>query len=285
VAGGLFPAERDANYVYIFDLSKPGSEPKKIPGFISDVENINFTPDNKGFYARSNSGKSIMYSDLNTAREVISCKEKITSIDLNPDGTKLTGGGVNGNLYIWDLKNNYAANSYSILNEKDILTVAYTPKGTEIVIGGENGEVRIVVANSGIVRKTLPGHTSHIEQIKFSHSGKFMATASKDKSIRLWNMEDLNKQPQVLNDHDWVWSMAFSPDDNQIMAGIHSVVQNIDPKDVDYTIHAWPTRINSMSSKLCGYAKKNLSKDEWEQFVGEDLPYQSTCPNLPANNK
>jgi len=286
VAGGLDPANRDANYVYLFDLRSPSSEPKKILGFTSDVENLCFTPDNKGFFARSNSGKSIMYSDLNTAKEVItSTKEKITSIDLNADGTKLAGGGVNGNLFIWDVKNNYTANSYSILNGKDILTVAFTPKGNDVVIGAENGEIRIVT--NGVVRRTLTGHTSHIEQIKFSHSGAFMATASKDKSIRLWNYNDLTKQPQVLNDHDWVWSMAFSPDDNQIMAGIHSVVQNIGPNDIDYTIHAWPTKITAMSTKLCTYITKNLSLEDWDQYVGDvkDIPYEATCPNLPKNNK
>ncbi len=283
VAGGLFPADRDANYVYLFDLTKPGSEPKKISGFVADVENLNFTNDGKGFYARSNSGKSIMYSDLNTAHEVIACKEKITSIDLSPDGNKLTGGGVDGNLYIWDIKNNYSANTYPILTQgKDILTVAFTPEGNEVVIGAENGELRIV--NSGIIRRVLTGHTSHIEQIKFNHAGKFMATASKDKSIRLWNMKDLNQQPQVLNDHDWVWSMAFSPDDSQIMAGIHSIVQNIGPNDVDYTIHVWPTKISAMSGKLCGYVKKNMTQEDWDQFVN-DGNYQATCPNLPANNK
>jgi WD40 repeat protein/energy-coupling factor transporter ATP-binding protein EcfA2 len=282
VAGGLSPQDRDANFVYLFDLTKSGSEPRKIAGFVSDVENINFTPDNKGFYARSNSGKSIMYSDLTSAKEVISCKEKITSIDLNPDGTKLAGGGVDGNLYIWDLKNNYSPNSYQILTRgKDILTVSFTPKGNEVVIGAENGELRLV--NNGLVRRTLSGHTSHIEQIKFSHSGQFMATASKDRTIRLWNMQKLQEQPQVLADHDWVWSMAFSPDDNQIMVGIHSVIQNIN--DTDYTIHAWPTKITSMSTKLCGYIKKNLSQEDWNVFVGDDLPYQSTCANLPPNNK
>jgi WD40 repeat protein len=280
VAGGLLPADRDANYVYLFDLTKPGSEPKKITGFISDVENLNFTNDGKGFYARSNSGKSIMYSDLNTAREVIATKEKINSIDLSPDGTKLTGGGVEGNLYIWDIKNNYSATTYPIMTQgKNILTVAFTPEGNEIVIGAQNGELRIV--NAGNIRKVLTGHTSHIEQIKLNHAGKFMATASKDKSIRLWNMKDLNQQPQVLNDHDWIWSMAFSPDDSQIMAGIHSVVQNIGPNNVDYTIHVWPTKISSMSGKLCGYVKKNLTREEWDQFVN-DGNYQLTCPNLPA---
>jgi WD40 repeat protein len=283
VAGGLLPADRNANFVYLFDLRNPKAEPKKIFGFISDVENLCFTPDNNGFFARCNSGKNIMYSDLSTAKVVVNAKEKITSIDLSPDGTKLAGGGVNGNLFVWDVKNNYSVSSYSILNGRDILTVAYTPKGSDVIIGGENGELRIV--NNGIVRRTLSGHSSHIEQIKFSHSGKLMATASKDKSIRLWNMDNLNLQPQVLNDHDWVWSMAYSPDDSQIMAGIHSIIQNIGPDDVDYTIHAWPTKISAMSSKLCSYINHNMTKEDWEVFIAEDLPYETTCAGLSRNDK
>lgn len=283
VAGGLFAADRNSNYVYLIDLKNPSAAPKKIPGFISDVENICFTPDNKGFYARSNSGKSIMYSDLTTAREIYNSKEKITSIDLSPDGSKLVGGGAKGNLYFWDVRNNFTANAYNILNGNDILTVAFVPKGNEVMVGDERGDVRIV-NNSGIVRRVLNGHKSHIEQIKFSHSGKFMATASKDKTMRLWNLEKLNELPDVLSDHDWVWSMAFSPDDSQIMAGIHSNIQNTGG-DVDYTIHAWPTTMIGMASKLCSYAKRNLTQEEWNIYVGEGLPYQITCNNLPKNDK
>ena len=55
-AGGLFPADRNANYVYLFDLRNPSSAPKKISGFVSDVENICFTPDNKGLRNLSRSG-------------------------------------------------------------------------------------------------------------------------------------------------------------------------------------------------------------------------------------
>jgi WD40 repeat protein len=289
VAGGLYTADRNANYVYLFDMRNPSAEPKKIPGFVADVENICFTPDNKGFFARSNSGKSIMYSDLTTAKEVVnSSKEKITSIDLSPDGSKLAGGGVNGNLYVWDVKNNYAVNKYPVLSNDDILTVAFSPKGnTDVIIGAENGELRVV--SSGVVRRVLPGHTSHIESIKFSNSGNFMATSSKDKSIRLWNMSDLNKPPQVLGDKEWVWSMAFTPDDNQIMAGIHAKTSKITKgqEKVDYTIHAWPTKITAMSSKLCSYINRNMTKEDWEQYVGEveKFPYESTCSSLPKNDK
>jgi len=280
--GGLYAPNRDANYIELYDLKNSGSAPKKITGYKADIENINFTPDGKGFYARCNSGHSIMYCDLNTAREVISPAEKITSIDLSPDGSKLAGAGSDGNLYVWDIKNNYAPSVYSILpGGSDILAVAFMPDSRDLVIGDQNGEIRIIT--SGITRRILSGHISQIEQIKFSNSGKFMATASKDKSIRLWNLDKLKEQPLVMSDHDWVWSMAFTPDDSQLMAGIHSVRENV--KDKDFTIHAWPTRIPAMASELCSLLTRNMKKDEWDLYVGEDLPYELTCGNLPANNK
>jgi WD40 repeat protein len=154
------------------------------------------------------------------------------------------------------------------------------PDGRGVVVGDENGIVRIV--DSGVIRRTLSGHTSQIEQIKFNFSGHFMATASKDGSVRLWNINHLNEQPQVLADHDWVWSVAFTPDDEQLIAGIHSVEQTV--KGVNQTIHAWPTRIPRMASELCSLVKRNMNKDEWELYMA-DLPYESTCLNLPANNK
>jgi WD40 repeat protein len=280
VVGGLFAADRNTNYAELYDLRNLGPA-RKIMGYKSDIENINFTPDGKGFYARCNSGRSILYSDLTTAREVISLKEKITSIDLSPDGTKLAGAGSAGHLYIWDIRNNYTPTDYHILKGTDILAVSFTPDNRDVIIGDENGEVRIVT--NGITRRILSGHTSQIAKIKFSHSGKFMATASKDKTIRLWNYHSLKDQPQVMLDHDWVWSMAFTPDDSQIIAGIHSIRENV--KDKDFTIHAWPTKISAMATVLCSKLTRNMTKDDWDSYVAEDLPYESTCPNLPANNK
>ncbi|HCZ37512.1 MAG TPA: High-affnity carbon uptake protein Hat/HatR, partial [Cytophagales bacterium] len=54
-AGGLYPANRDANYAELYDLRNSSAPAKKIPGFKSNIENIHFTPDGTGFYARDNS--------------------------------------------------------------------------------------------------------------------------------------------------------------------------------------------------------------------------------------
>jgi hypothetical protein len=279
-AGGLYPFNRDQNYVELYDLKDFNSPPKKITGYVSDVGDIHFAPDGKGFFARDNSGKSIRYSDMNTSKEIIAAKTKINSLTINDEGTKLAGAGDNGNLYVWDIKNNYEETVIKI-SASSLSAVTFAPKTNNLVTGDIHGLIRLVVG--GVVTRELSGHTGTIERIRFNHSGTFMASSSKDFKVRLWNYTNLKEPPIVLSDHDWVWDVAFSPDDEQLIAGINSVRENIG--SVDYPIHAWPTKIETMSGILCGLVNRNLTQDEWDLYVGEDLPYEKTCANLPANNK
>lgn len=280
-AGGLYSLNRNENYVELYDLNNLTAAPKKIGGYKSDIGDIHFTPDGKGFYARDNSGQSVRYSDLNTAREVITVKGKISALELSPDGTKLAGAGVAGNLFIWDVKNNYAESKIVVPNAS-LTSVGYAPDSKTLVVGTTSGQVLLI--ENGRITRTLSGHTAGITNIRFNYQGTFMATASKDWSVRLWNYKDLNKQPMVLSDHDWVWNLAFTPDDEQLIAGIQSVKET-KIGQVDQTIHAWPTKVETMSGLLCGYLHRNLDKEEWDSYVAEDLPYELTCPELPANNE
>lgn len=281
VAAGLAPANELKNYVELYSLTSMNS-PKRIEGFKYAIENVTFTGDGAGFYARDNSGYSIKFSDLTTVKEVITSTVKINSIDVSSDGSKLAGAGDNGSLYIWDIRNNFSVTEIKNIGEH-ITSVTIAPEGRRIIIGDNTGVVKIFDAQASMVVRVLSGHSSAIEQIRFNHAGTFMATASKDKTVRLWNMNKLKEQPIVLSDHrDWVWSVAFTPDDEQLLASIHSSTETV--KGVEHTIHAWPTKIPTMSGILCDMVKRNINKEEWEIFVGDDLPYESTCSALPANN-
>lgn len=279
-AGGLYSINRNENYVELYDLNNLKAAPRKIPGYKSDIGDIHFTPDGKGLYARDNSGRSVRYSDMSTAREVIAVDGKISALEMSPDGTRLAGAGVSGTLFVWDIKNNYAETRIAIPNAS-LTAVSFSPDSKTIVVGTTSGQVYIV--ENGKVTRTLSGHTAVITNIRFNYKGSFMATASRDWTVRLWNYNDLRMQPIVLSDHDWVWNLAFTPDDEQLIAGIQSVKET-KVGQVDQTIHAWPTKIETMSGILCGFLERNMRKDEWDLHVGSDLDYELTCPELPAND-
>jgi WD40 repeat protein len=161
--------------------------------------------------------------------------------------------------------------------------VGFTPDGKQIVIGDNNGIVRILPVdyNTSSRITTLSGHTSGIEQIVFANTSKFMATACDDKTVRLWNMENLREQPIVLSGHsDWVRTAVFSADDEQLLAGMHSNAEK--SKE---TIHAWPTRIETISGLLCQYLNRNLTDEEWEIYVDKQLTKEVTCPDVDKKAK
>jgi WD40 repeat protein len=284
VAAGLNASSEKENYVEVYNLANMVEAPKKISGYTYAIENISITPESNGFYARDNSGKSIKFCDMKTAKEVIKPSSKINSIALSPDGNILAGAGENGTLYLWDVKNNFSVKEIPTFGNH-LTSVEFAPDGRKIVTGDNLGLVKIYDNQAGMIVRILSGHLSVVEQIRFNHAGTFMATASKDKTVRLWNMEKdkLKEQPLVLSDHkDWVWSATFSPDDEQLLASVHSSTETI--RGVEHTIRAWPTKIATMSNILCGEIKRNMSKEEWDTFAGSDLDRELTCPNLPQND-
>ena len=64
-------------------------------------------------------------------------------------------------------------------------------------------------------RNRLEGHNYLVTSVSFSPDGQMIATASKDKTVKLWNLE--GKELQTLHGHlDAVTSVSFSPDGQMI---------------------------------------------------------------------
>jgi len=66
-------------------------------------------------------------------------------------------------------------------------------------------------------REVLEQHTDEVWFVAFSHNGKYLASASKDKTVILWNLEQ--NTTRTLAEHtDAVSFVAWSPDDSKILS-------------------------------------------------------------------
>eukprot|EP00873_Tetraselmis_striata_P021585 jgi/Tetstr1/441849/TSEL_030062.t3 len=77
---------------------------------------------------------------------------------------------------------------------------------------------------------TLRGHTEPVSSVAFSPDGTRLASASGDKTVRVWNaLTGEEALPQPLRGHtDWVTSVAFSPDGTRLASASY-----------DKTVRVW----------------------------------------------
>ena len=136
-------------------------------------------------------------------------------------------------------------------------------KGTLKLWNIENANFQLIA--------NLTGHRARTNDVKFSNRSDAIASANFDGTVRIWNLENLDDPPIVLRDHNsWVWSIAFSADDTHLVAGC-----------VDNLIRIYPTDMADMAKKICTKLKRNMTPDEWNQFVARDILYRETCGGLP----
>ena len=95
--------------------------------------------------------------------------------------------------------------------------VAYSPDGTRIGVATSIG-IWLYDAATGAEVALLTGRTDDYS-VSFPPDGQTLATASGDKTIRLWDVA-AGREKHTLKGHTgWVWSVSYSPDGQTLASG------------------------------------------------------------------
>ncbi|MEO0949351.1 MAG: hypothetical protein AAFY11_14650, partial [Cyanobacteria bacterium J06641_5] len=137
----------------------------------------------------------------------------LLAVAATPDGQTLVSGGADGSLRIWDAEGNVRAR---VTSDSAINSLAIAPDGQTIIAGTAAGGLEIYDANGRLERRVQAHHDgAETLAVTFSPDGKWLATASQDKSAKVFNRQG-DWQASLLGHNGWVNAITFGVDSETI---------------------------------------------------------------------
>lgn len=154
--------------------------------------------------------------------------DAILTVAISGDGTLFAASGANSHVHLW------RASDGELLRVcrgrgRWVWALAFSPQRDLLASGGSDGIVRLweiadlhrdelATSESSPLHHSLPGHTDAIFSLAFRPDGRWLASASADHTIRLWDVVD-KKPLQTLTGHTaTVYAVAFSPDGDYLVS-------------------------------------------------------------------
>lgn len=206
-------------HVRFFDINTTNSSPvTSFDGHSGNVTSCGFQRDGKWMYTGSEDG-TVKIWDLRASgcQRNYECGSAVNSVALHPNQAELVCGTQDGEIRVFDLAADACTRTESPAGEIAIRSISIEPDASRAVVANNKGTVFVYSlapedTSSFELAHTMEAHKTYILNALFSPDGKYIATASADKTIKLWNSRDyrLNK---VLKGHTrWVWDCVFSAD-------------------------------------------------------------------------
>jgi flagellar biosynthesis GTPase FlhF/energy-coupling factor transporter ATP-binding protein EcfA2 len=207
----------------------------------------------------------------NTREATLNFESRIKAISTLPNGSKCFVGCENGKAYRVNLKDKKITEFASKTNSR-VETMAQSKDGSFLAIGYSDGVTQIF-NSQGKFLKEVVGKGS-VVAIKMHKEKNLLAVASSGRMIAIYRLSDLNALPIEINLDRPVKEIAINEESGDLLVYC-----------TDRSIRSYPTVSAAHIEALRQMVSRKLSPEEWETFIGNDIPYNSLKPDLPANTK
>jgi WD40 repeat protein/serine/threonine protein kinase len=283
--------------IRLWDVASGQPIREPLTGHTDWISSIAFSPVDGQLLASAGADKTIRLWDVAAGQQLGSPltghSQAVLSIAFSPDGKTLASGSIDHTVRLWDISTALNAGVAAGRPVGEPLTghtdwvwdVEFSPDGQMLASASNDGAVRLwdisTALNTGVAAgrplgRPLTGHTDQVWGLSFHPNGRILASSSRDNTIILWDIITQEPiDPPLIGHKDWVWGLDFSPATPESAGG-----QILASGSRDASIILWQIQLEDWPTRACRMANRNLTPSEWAEFIGPDIPYQNTCPNL-----
>lgn len=193
----------------------------------ASLSSVDFSIDGRWIGAGDTDGNLYLWQRTNGQYQLVQtlkAGEKVYSVRFSPKGNLVAAAGDSTQVKLWQRQPNgsYSQQATQTLSghAEVVRSVQFRQDGDWLVTAGVQGKIRLWRQGRGgryQLRRTIAAHDRKINFLDFAPNGQIFASASDDKTIKLWNLQ--GERLRTFSGHQkWVYALSFSPDSQSLVS-------------------------------------------------------------------
>lgn len=159
-------------------------------------------------------------------------------------GPNVLTGHASGDIVLWNWQRAEKIGSFK-RNEAEIWSVAFAGRGDRFAASSHDWKVTLWdTATPGGPIQVIDAHDSSAQAVAYAttEKGPRLASGGADKTVKLWNLDTLDRIRTYRGHRDFISALAFSPDGKYLASA-----------SIDGNIRLWSTSSGRLQNRLYGH--------------------------------
>jgi len=193
----------------------------KQQGHYFDMNTLSYSADGQNIATGGDDGKVKVWNTISGFCFVTFTEHSsaVSAVEFAKQGQVLFSASLDGTVRAFDLIRYRNFRTFTSPTPVQYSALAVDPSGEVVAAGSiDSFEVFMWSVQTGKLLDILTGHEGPISSLAFSPTGNTLASASWDKTVRLWSIFGRSRAVEPFSLNSDVLALAFRPDGNELAA-------------------------------------------------------------------